>query len=348
VRILLLNRLRIGDCIFTTPAVRALRERFPKASITVVVPRENGALFAHNPHVDEVLPRPVSSWTAKTAFIRDVRRRRFDLVVSFQEKSIFYALTARFGGARHTLGLRHWRTRSFYRETVPWPGDLHRVERYLTLAQALGASVRSTFTELYPGEDARDRVAEMLAMHGIDADAPLVALNSGATEASRRWDSSRFAAIGDHLAETFDARILLLGSARDREECDRIAGAMRARAVNLAGGTHLLETAGLLERVALLVSGDTGPLHMAAALSTPAVALFGPSDPRLAAPRFGARGGRARILRPVDSCGRCAGPCLHAISTEECWSAVRELMEERRRLTLEPEYSEKAVRGARS
>src|SRR5215207_8182797 len=109
-RILLLSRLRIGDCIFTTPAVRALRRAYPHARLSIVVPDANVDLFAYSPQVDAVIPRPVRNWWGKARFILDVRRQAYDLIVSFQEKSIFYALTARFGGAGHTHSLRHWRT----------------------------------------------------------------------------------------------------------------------------------------------------------------------------------------------------------------------------------------------
>lgn len=327
-QILLLNRLRIGDCIFTTPAIRALRQAYPEARFTVVVPRANLDLFAHSPHVDELLARPVRDWWSKIQFIRAIRRRRFDMVVSFQEKSIFYALTARFGGMTESLSLFNWRTRRFYRRTAPWPAGLHRVERYLTLAAAAGATANSSFTELYLAPADRERAAARLRHNGVREGELVIGLNAGSTEAERCWPPERFAVVGDRLAERTGARVLLLGGPRDAQRVGEIAAAMRQPTVNLAGRTRLLETAALLERCDLLISGDTGPLHMAAALGTPVVALFGPSDPRVAAPRFGAPGGRARILRKPYSCGRCVGPCLHTITAEECLAAAMEMLEE--------------------
>jgi ADP-heptose:LPS heptosyltransferase len=295
----------------------------------VVVPQANVGLFAHSPHLDAVIPRPVVSWWGKMQFIREVRRQQFDLVVSFQEKSIFYALTARFGGARHSLSLRHWRTERFYQETVPWPGSLHRVERYLALAAALGAPVDAPgFTEIHLTLAHRARAAELLAGSGAEEGDLLVALHPGSTERSRRWEPAQFAALGDAIAQQTGARVLLLGGTQDETMAREIARAMRMPAINLAGRTGLLETGALLERCAIAVSGDTGPLHMAAALGTSVLALFGPSDPDVAAPRFGVAGGRARIVKSPGACARCSAPCLHTITVEECAAAALDLLAE--------------------
>jgi ADP-heptose:LPS heptosyltransferase len=327
-RILLLNRIHIGDCIFTTPAIRALRAAYPDASIVAVVPGSNADLFAHSPWIDDVMPRPVRNWWRKLRFILSVRRQRFDLVVSFQEKSMFYGLTARFSGARQTLSLWHWRTHRLYRRTVPWPAGLHRVERYLTLASALGAPASSTWTELHVGDEAAERARLLLEAQGVRDGDLLIGLNPGSSEAERRWPPARFAAVGECLAREARARIVLIGGTRDRETAAEIAAAMETPAIDLAGETGLLETAAVLEQCALFISGDTGPLHMAAAVGTPVIALFGPSDPRLAEPRFGSSGGRSRLLQNPESCGKCPGPCLHTITTEECCDAALELLRE--------------------
>jgi ADP-heptose:LPS heptosyltransferase len=342
-RILLLNRIHIGDCIFTTPAIRALRAAYPDASIVAVVPRSNTDLFAHSPCVDAVMPRPVRNWWRKLQFILAVRRQRFDLVVSFQEKSVFYGLAARFSGARQTISLWHWRTHRLYRRTVPWPGDLHRVERYLTLASALGAPITSACTELHVGDGAEERARRLLEAQGVREGDLLVGLNPGSSEAERRWPPARFAEVGERLAREARARIVLFGGARDQEMAAEIAAAMETPAINLAGETRLLETAAVLQQCAVLISGDTGPLHMAAAVGTSIIAMFGPSDPRLAEPRFGASGGRSRLLQNPDSCGTCPGPCLHTITAEECCAAALELLREEAARHYSPQGRQRTV-----
>src|SRR4029079_10607452 len=108
--ILVLNRIHIGDCLFTTPALRALRTGFPGARIVVTVPESNRDLFTANPNVDEILPRPRRGLPAKREFVRAVRAQRFDLVLSFQERTLFYALAAQGSGAQMSVATLYWPT----------------------------------------------------------------------------------------------------------------------------------------------------------------------------------------------------------------------------------------------
>src|SRR5712692_7877577 len=136
-RILLLNRNHIGDCLFTTPAIRALRSAYPEAVLVVAVPPVNQDLLESNPCLTEVLVRPLRGVSHQLRLLREIRRRRFDLVISFQEKSFFYAALARLSGARLTVSLQHWRTQPFYHRIVPVVPGRHEVEKYHAIAQAV-------------------------------------------------------------------------------------------------------------------------------------------------------------------------------------------------------------------
>src|SRR5919198_1417425 len=138
-RILLLNRTHIGDCLFTTPAIRALRTAYPEAVVVAAGPPTNQDLLASNPCLTEVLVRPLRGVTTHLHLLREIRRRKFDLVISFQEKSFVYAALARLSGARMTVSLHHWRTRPFYHRIVPVVPDRHEVEKYHAIAEAVQA-----------------------------------------------------------------------------------------------------------------------------------------------------------------------------------------------------------------
>src|SRR5439155_2366137 len=135
-RILLLNRNHIGDCLFTTPAIRALRAAYPEAVMVAAVPPLNHDLLASNPCLTEVMVRPLRGVSEHLRLLREIRRRRFDLVISFQEKSFVYAALARLSGARVTVSLHHWRTQPFYRRIVPVVPERHEVEKYHAIAEA--------------------------------------------------------------------------------------------------------------------------------------------------------------------------------------------------------------------
>src|SRR3954469_19769651 len=142
-RILLLNRNHIGDCLFTTPAIRALRTAYPEAVLVAAVPPINQDLLASNPCLSEVLVRPLRGVSTHLQLLREIRRRKFDLVISFQEKSFVYAALARLSGARLTVSLQHWRTRPFYDRIVPVIPGHHEVEKYHAIAQAVLGPLRT-------------------------------------------------------------------------------------------------------------------------------------------------------------------------------------------------------------
>lgn len=346
-RILLLNRNHIGDCLFTTPAIRALRRAYPEAVLVVAVPPVNQDLMASNPCLSEVLVRPLRGVSSQLRLLREIRRRRFDLVISFQEKSIFYAALAYLSGARLTVSLQHWRTQPFYHRIVPVVPGQHEVEKYHAIAQAvLGPAVPPPgeqetgrgrgaappvspslqppgAMELHVSPEHRVRAAVLLAELGVAASALLIGINPGATLKAKRWPAERFAAVGQALVARYGARVLVLGGPDDLARAAAIARAI-PDAVSVAGRTHLGETAALLRHCSLLVSGDTGPLHMAVALGIPTIGLFGPTNPRTYGPWSGREEGRhgATVLRHAAPCGLCSHPCVHTISVEECVAAA--------------------------
>jgi ADP-heptose:LPS heptosyltransferase len=332
-RILLLNRNHIGDCLFTTPAIRALRTAYPEADLVAAVPAINRDLLIGNPCLTEVMVRPPRGARTHLRWLQEIRRRRFDLVISFQEKSFFYAALARLSGARLTVSLQHWRTRPFYHRIVPVVPGRHEVEKYHAIAQAvLGpggpegddeASWTPGAMELHVVSEHRARADRLLGERGIDPMARLVGINPGATMPVKRWPVERFATLGRELFVRHGARALVLGGPDDRERAAAIARAVPG-AVSVAGHTRLGETAALLLRCRLLISGDTGPLHMAVALGVPVVGMFGPTNPYKYGPwsEQGAARRRASVLRHAEPCPECDRPCVHAISVEECLSAA--------------------------
>jgi heptosyltransferase-2 len=375
-RILVLNRNHIGDCLFTTPAIRALRTTFPEAVMVAAVPPVNHDLLASNPCLTEVMARPMRGVSEHLRLLREIRRRRFDLVISFQEKSFVYAALARLSGARLTVSLQFWRTQPFYQRIVPVVAGRHEVEKYHAIAQAvldpppgrldaeraagsngllaLPVSRRRSISalhgppgamELHVSREHRMHGDALLASLGVDEDALLIGINPGATLEVKRWPVERFARVGRELADRHRARIVVLGGPSDEERALQIAAAIPGAAA-VAGRTRLGETAALLRRCRLLISGDTGPLHMAVALGVPVVGLFGPTNPRKYGPwsEHGDGRSRATVLRHPDPCPCCDRPCVHTITVEECLAAADEwlLLQDR---NPAPTAHEKAARS---
>lgn len=352
-RILVLNRNHIGDCLLTTPLLRALKRGFPRAELSVSIPEENRDLLGTNPHVDELVYRPSSSrWGEKVAFALKLRKHRYDVIISLQEKSLFYGwatcgATLLSGHRTATIALDHPRTRWFYQRCSPVRGEQHEVYKYLAIASILGCPVeRNPVLELEPTATAREQIERRVTQHGFDPEVRFIGINPGGTKPEKRWPAERFAQVADRLHTELGLPVVILGGADDQERASHIAARMTHTPLIVAGQTSLGDSAALLERCQLLVTGDTGPMHMAVALAVPVVALFGPTDParygpfthqkailrhpapcascrerrRAQAARARRRGVRDQARCPVDS-----SPCIHTIEVDECVDAALRL-----------------------
>lgn len=324
-RILVLSRNRIGDCLLTTPLLRALKRRFPGAELSVSIPASNRDLLITNPHIDKIVIRPKETrWAAKIAFALEMRRNNYDLIISLQEKSMFYAwatwyttLLNRRGPV--TVSLDHKRTRRWYQHNVPIRGDQHEVHKYLAIATLLECPRdRNPVLELTPTSEARENVDALVGGYGFDSDARFVGINPGGSEAEKRWPEERFAEVADRVHEGTGLPVMIFGGPTDHSRAQHIQSLMRHPAIVVAGRTSLGDTAALLERCQLLVTGDTGPMHMAVAMAVPVVTMFGPTSPL----KFGPFTRLRTILRHEMPCPECQHPCLHTITAEECAEAA--------------------------
>jgi lipopolysaccharide heptosyltransferase II len=321
--ILVLNPTHIGDCLFTTPALRALREGFPEARIVVAVPENACDLFVANPQVDELLLRPCSGARRKMQFLRAVRRRRFDLVVSFKERTLLYALAARVSGARLTVASPYWRTALFYHRTVERIGE-HEVDKHATVVAALGLPRPDTPPELYVTPEHEIAAEQHLRAAGWRASERLIGLNPGASQEFKRWPAEHFATVGDRLATEWGCRVAIFGGPGEEALGSRVIDTMATPAINLVGRLSLGETAAAMLRCELVISNDTGPMHMAAALGVPVVGLFGPTQPN----KWGPLGPRQVILRAPSHCPHCTERCMHTLTVDDCLAAAARLLNE--------------------
>jgi len=324
----------IGDVLLATPALRRLREAYPQATITAMTkPTTIGAL-RHSGLADGFLPvekhlfdsprallRPSVAW-GLLRFVRDLRRRRFDTVVLLHHLvtvwgTVKFALLILATGAPARAGLDNGRGRFLTHRTRDLGFDAaHESEYWLRVVDALtpspslprqreGEGVRAVPTFVVP-EVARAAAGILLREAGLDSDRPLLAVHpgSGAYSVARRWFPERFAAVADELAGRRGLGVVVVGSADERALGEEVVGHMRHPAVNLAGRTSLDELGDVLRRCALLVGNDSGVAHLASAVGTPVVAVFGPFNHHTWQPL-----GRSVVVRATP-----ALPCMPCVN----------------------------------
>jgi len=299
----------LGDAVMTTPALAAVREGFPDARIVLLARPLVAELFRHHPDVDEVmvyeLPGRHEGALGRLRLAGEVRRRRFDGALLLQN-AFDAALIAFLGRIPERAGYPTDGRRILLTLPVPLtPGILerHEVEYYLCLLDGLGIPrpVPSAL-KLAVTEGEREAMATRLAYLGIERGAPIVTINPGATYGSaKRWYPDRFAAVADTLSGEWGAGVVVVGSAAETPLAGEIETEMRNPPVNLAGKTTVRELMALLSLSSFLITNDSGPMHIGAALGVPLVAIFGPTDWRRTSPWSG----RAKVVRAQIDCSPC-------------------------------------------
>ena len=319
-RILLIKPSSLGDIVHAMPTLAALRERFPQAEVTWLVKRQWASFVEVIKGVDHVcaVEQGLRGWLGR---VPDLRAARFELVVDLQGLFGSGAM-AWLTGCSRRVGFANAREGSpvFYTQRVAVPnGSMHAVDRYLLVAEALGAA-RQTDPRFDFADRAEDRGAAeaLLTAAGIRASAPWIAMNVSARWETKRWPAQHFAEAADLLAEAQHIPVIFTGGPAERPETRAVMARMRTKAVDLTGQTPVGLLPSLLRRAAVFVTNDSGPMHIAAAVGTPVVALFGPTDPEKTGP-YGE--GHVVLSNPVE-CRPCfRRECFRAV-TLECLTGV--------------------------
>ncbi|MBI3597187.1 MAG: glycosyltransferase family 9 protein [Nitrospirae bacterium] len=291
-RILIIKLGAVGDVIHTLPVLETLRHCFPQAHIGWAVEETAAPILEGNPALSELIPldrkklRGASGLIYFRQWLRALREKRFDTALDphnlFKSGVIAYA-----SGASLRSGFKKLREGNFLflnRRIRPAVRHRHAVEKYLCLLEPLGIQETQWVVRFPLGwrSQDEDRVGRFWTQEGFSRTGvkhdEVVAVNPGASWPSKRWMPERYAQVADRLVKERGVRILILWGPGERPLADRITRSMSEKAV-IAPETSLKELMALIKRCRLLVTGDTGPLHIAAALGVPTVSLFGPSDP---------------------------------------------------------------------
>ncbi len=290
-RILVIKLRATGDVVLATPVIENLKRRFPRARLSFLTEEASADVLRWNPLLDELIVLPLrrwsslgirDSWREQVRFYRNLRRRRFDLAIDLfgNPRS---ALLTRLTGAPERVGFAFRVRRRAYTTVVTPSGQPgHEVLFHLEALEALDIPVATDRPRVaVPGT--ADRKAEAwLREHAPDA-RTLIGLNPGGGWAIKRWPPESFGSLADALIDEYGADVLILWGPGEEERVARVTGSMRNRPLVLPMAT-LAELGAFLKRCGLLVSNDSAPMHMAAAMNVPTVGIFGPTDPRAQGP----------------------------------------------------------------
>ena len=291
--------------VLLTPALRALKTAYPQSHLVLLIRPLVADLMATHPYVDEVMvdskgggfSRLSSFWKS----VSEIRRSDFDLAVVLHPTSFRNALIPFLADIPERIGSNVNGRGLLLTQTCSDRKDLHEVHRYLRVLELIGLHESNTGLEFWHTDTDRHAAHQILAAHGISSKEHLIGINLGTTWRTKRWSLENFAEVIRQVQKRFDARILLTGSTAEIPLGEALAQTAKVETINLIGKTTLMQLGALIENCNLYLTCDSGPMHIAAAVGTPTIALFGPTSPT----RHGPYGEDHEIIEKPVECRPC-------------------------------------------
>lgn len=331
-RILVVNVNWLGDVIFSTPVFKNLKKHFPGAFVACLgVPRVR-EILSGCPYIDEIIDFDEKGrhWTpwGKVQLIRQLRQRSFD-VAFLLHGSWTRAMLVALAGIPQRVGYPTNNRANFLTLPVTPPVQtLHRADHYLRVIESCGVAVTDRDCELTVDSGARTDVAAMLLHQGVTANDPIVVINAGGNWDLKRWPKENFAGLTRRLMSEEKMKVVLSGSPKDVGLVREIVHLSGVAPVVLTGQMNLRQLAALLQRASVVISNDSGPLHIASSAGTRVVALFGPTRPEVTGPRARSK---SVVLQNDVGCNKAPcyflqcpeNVCMRSLSVADVVAAVR-------------------------
>lgn len=335
-RILVVRTDRIGDVVLSTPVLKALRENYPQSHIAIMVSPQARELLEDNPYLNEVIvydkDKKDKGLLGFWRFVMRLKKKKFDLAIVLHTKkrtnliSFLADIPKRAGyydtkfGFLLTDKIKDTRTL----------GLQHEVDYCLDVLRKLGLQVKDRIPVLTVKSEQSQAALAILREAGIAQGDKIAAIHPGASCVSKRWLKDRFVVLANHLVEDYGMKVVLVAAgAEDVAIVDEIAKNTRYPVVNLSGKTTLAQLAAVLKRCAIFISNDSGPVHIASAVGTPVISIFGRNQAGLSPVRWGPLGKQGRYLHKEVGCSVCGAhkcaigfDCLKAVTVEDVLKAV--------------------------
>ena len=320
-RILVTFLMHLGDLTLTTPFIHALRAAAPHAHLDMLVDEKLKDVVLHNPYLDEVYTIDKkgrdNSVLALLAAARGLSKNQYDVVINLHpnERCSFLVSQVR---CKARVGTTNWLFRWSMDTFTPLDRKKHAADMYLDVLTQLGvAPLTHQGLEIFPGEAELASAAAFWQSQGVTAQDKLVGLNIGSAVETKRWDPARFAFVADTLARE-GYKIVFFGGTMDEDMVQDAVAHMETAPIIATGRFTIGELAAAMRRCALIITNDSGPMHVAISQQVPIVAMYGPSHPDL----YGPYTDKATIVTAVPPCTGCAGGMRHHCDDMQCMTRL--------------------------
>ncbi|MDI6758851.1 MAG: lipopolysaccharide heptosyltransferase II, partial [Candidatus Omnitrophota bacterium] len=333
-RILIVRTDRMGDVVLSTPVIKALRDEYPDAYIAMMISPYTREIVENNPYLDDVIIYDKDSlhktWFGSFRFAVELKKKRFDLCLILHPTNRSHLVTF-FAGIPKRVGYN--RKLGFLLthriKHTKQAGEKHELEYNLDLIRVLGIAPKDKNLFIPVSDDSENWAKVLFIREGFKDSDKILAIHPGASCPSKIWPIERFAEAADQLIKKCGFKVIVLGGGECLSLAQNLTQAMTGSAVNLAGKTSISQLTSILKRCALFITNDSGPVHIAVAVGTPVISIFGRNQKGLSPKRWGPLGKEDRFLHKEVGCVECLAhnckkefTCLKAISVEEVIEAA--------------------------
>jgi len=328
-KILIVKPSSLGDIVHSLPFLNAIKTRFPKAEIHWMIARGFEGLLEGHPMIDKLWVVNKDAWKKISQvqgtiaeikrLFRELTSEKFDIVIDLQGLLRSGIITAATGSPLR-IGFKEARegSRFFYTHKVVGGKDIHAVDRYLRIAEFLGCDVTGIS---FPLAAAESLLPLSIQHPALNINEPYVVIVPGARWKTKRWPPEKFG----ELSSMLPLKSVIVGDKNDKDVADEIVSLSEGKAISLTGKTTLRELIDVIRHAEFVISNDSGPMHIAAALGIPVFAIFGPTDPA----RTGPYGKGHTIIRQDISCSPCFRrtcddiKCMKSISADNVFGIIK-------------------------
>lgn len=339
-KILVIRTDRLGDVVLTTPALKALRESCPQSHIAIMVNPHTQELLEDNPYIDEVIvydkDKKDRGVIGFLKFVMALKKKRFDLAIVLHTKKRTELITF-LADIPKRIGYGNRKFGFLLTDRIPDTRHLglkHEIDYCLDILRKLGLKIRDRKPYIAVKKESLKWVDDFLKTQSISGHDKIAGLHPGASCPSKRWLKERFVILANRLVEDYGFKILIIAHGKENVAiADELAKNIRSPVINLAGRLTLSQLAAALKRCAIFISNDSGPVHIASAIGTPVISIFGRNQAGLSPLRWGPVGMRDKYLHKEVGCSVCGAhkceisfDCLKAITVEDVLKSVDDIL----------------------
>jgi len=338
-RILVARTDRIGDVILSLPAINAIRKAFPDAYIAVMVQPRIDDIMKGNPHINEVIVydknKKHKGVLKNIGFIKWLRSKKFDMVLNLHSTKRTNLLCF-LAGIPRRIGYARGKADFLLTDRIEYTkklGEKHEAEYSLDILRHLNINPEFADPLIYVQHEDEKKAGEILKGLGIASGEKFVILHPGASCKSKMWPLENFAKTGDMLMENLKIKVMINLAPSQADLGEKVRGFMKNKPVFFCDSTTLGELAALFKKGSLVISNDSGPVHIAAAVGTPVISIFGRNQKGLSPVRWRPLGARALAIHKDVGCTECLAHdckkeflCLKSISAQEVFEKAKDLL----------------------